>query len=82
MLLRRRRAPADVLRPVAMTAVLLAAQGAVGAIQYALEVPAEIVWVHVALAALTWLAPAVVDRRRGSAGAGVSAASSRRRRSG
>ena len=44
------------LRPVAVTAVLLAAQGTVGAIQYALEVPAEIVWVHVALAALTWLA--------------------------
>jgi cytochrome c oxidase assembly protein subunit 15 len=55
VLLRRRHAPADVLRPVAVTAVLLAAQGTVGAIQYALEVPAEIVWVHVALAALTWL---------------------------
>ena len=53
--LRRRRAPADVLRPVAVAAVLVAAQGAVGGIQYALEVPAEIVWVHVALAALTWL---------------------------
>src|SRR5215218_11115832 len=47
--LRRRRAPADVLRPVAVAAVLVAAQGAVGGIQYALEVPAEIVWVHVAL---------------------------------
>jgi cytochrome c oxidase assembly protein subunit 15 len=35
--------------------VLLAIQGAVGAIQYALEVPAEIVWVHVALATLSWL---------------------------
>jgi heme a synthase len=56
VLLRRRRAPADVLRAVAVAAVLLAAQGTVGAIQYALEVPAEIVWVHVALAALTWLA--------------------------
>ncbi|MEA2132363.1 MAG: heme a synthase [Solirubrobacteraceae bacterium] len=55
VLLRRRRAPADVLRPVAVTAVLLAVQGTVGAVQYALEVPAEIVWVHVALAALTWL---------------------------
>jgi cytochrome c oxidase assembly protein subunit 15 len=56
VLLRRRRAPAEVLRPVAVTAVLLAVQGTIGAIQYALEVPAEIVWVHVALAALTWLA--------------------------
>ena len=53
--LRRRRASADVLRPVALTAVLIAVQGAVGGIQYALEVPAEIVWVHVALAALTWI---------------------------
>ena len=54
--LRRRGAPADVLRPVAVTAILIAVQGAVGGIQYALEVPAEIVWVHVALAVLTWLA--------------------------
>jgi heme a synthase len=53
--LRRRRAPADVQRPVTVSAVLIAVQGAIGGIQYALEVPAEIVWVHVALAALTWL---------------------------
>src|SRR5215210_6982803 len=44
VLLRRRRAAADVLRPVAITAVLVAVQGTVGGIQYALEVPAEIVW--------------------------------------
>jgi cytochrome c oxidase assembly protein subunit 15 len=56
VLLRRRGAPEDVQRPVALAAVLLAVQGAVGGIQYALEVPAEIVWVHVALAALTWVA--------------------------
>ena len=55
VLLRRRRVAADVQRAVALAAVLLAVQGGVGAIQYALEVPAEIVWVHVALAALTWL---------------------------
>ena len=54
--LRRRGAPSDMLRPVAVTAILIAVQGAVGGIQYALEVPAEIVWVHVALAVLTWLA--------------------------
>ena len=30
-------------------------QGAVGAIQYQLELPAEIVWIHVALAACLWL---------------------------
>src|SRR5215212_632747 len=35
MWLRRGQAPADVLRPVAVTAVLLAVQGTVGGIQYA-----------------------------------------------
>jgi cytochrome c oxidase assembly protein subunit 15 len=55
VLLRRRGARDDVQRPVAFTAVLLAVQGAVGGIQYALEAPAEIVWVHVMLAALTWI---------------------------
>ena len=55
VLLRRRGAPDDVQRVVALTAVMLAVQGAVGAIQYVLEVPAEVVWIHVALAALTWL---------------------------
>src|SRR4051794_5004311 len=54
--LRRRGTPADVLRPVAVTAALRGARGAGGGIQYALGVPAEIVWVHVALAVLTWLA--------------------------
>src|SRR5215217_2616259 len=52
MWLRRAQAPADVLRPVAVTAVLLAVQGTVGGIQYGLHLPAEIVWVHVVLAAL------------------------------
>ena len=54
--LRRREAPDEVRRPVAVVAVLIAVQGAVGGIQYALELPAEIVWLHVALAVLTWLA--------------------------
>jgi cytochrome c oxidase assembly protein subunit 15 len=54
--LRRRGAREDVLRPLAVTAALVAVQGAVGGIQYLLELPAEIVWVHVALAALTWIA--------------------------
>src|SRR3954451_19728152 len=41
----------------ALTAVcvLLACQVFVGATQYALKLPAEIVWFHVVLAALTWL---------------------------
>ena len=41
----------------ALTAVcvLLACQGFVGGTQYALKLPAEIVWFHVMLAALTWI---------------------------
>jgi cytochrome c oxidase assembly protein subunit 15 len=35
--------------------VLVACQGVVGSAQYALHLPAEIVWFHVVLAALTWL---------------------------
>jgi cytochrome c oxidase assembly protein subunit 15 len=49
---------ADVMTQNAMTAVcvLLACQGFVGMTQYALELPAEIVWFHVVLSALTWIA--------------------------
>jgi cytochrome c oxidase assembly protein subunit 15 len=35
--------------------VLLACQGFVGGVQYALKLPAEIVWFHVVLAASTWI---------------------------
>jgi cytochrome c oxidase assembly protein subunit 15 len=34
---------------------LLGAQGAIGIAQYQLELPSEMVWVHVALATLTWV---------------------------
>jgi len=56
LLLRRRGAPADVRRPVTEVLALLAVQGAVGTLQYALELPAELVWVHVTLAVVTWIA--------------------------
>jgi cytochrome c oxidase assembly protein subunit 15 len=36
--------------------VLIACQGLVGSAQYAMELPGELVWFHVVLAALTWLA--------------------------
>jgi heme a synthase len=55
LLLRRRGAGADVRRAMTVSCLLLAAQGAVGGIQYRLELPAEIVWVHVVLAACLWL---------------------------
>jgi heme a synthase len=55
-LLRRRSADPQARRATTVTCVLLALQGAVGGLQYQLELPAELVWVHVALAACTWLA--------------------------
>jgi len=36
--------------------VLMAVQGVVGLIQYENGLPAELVWIHVALATCTWLA--------------------------
>ena len=55
LLLRRRGAGPEARRAMTGACVLLAAQAAVGAIQYQLELPAEIVWIHVALAACLWL---------------------------
>jgi cytochrome c oxidase assembly protein subunit 15 len=52
---RRRRASAELVRTLALICLLLAAQGAVGLAQYALALPAEIVWAHVVLATLTWI---------------------------
>jgi cytochrome c oxidase assembly protein subunit 15 len=81
LLLQRRGADADVLRPVFYACLLVAAQGAVGTIQYALELPAEIVWVHVAVATLTWLTlvwSAIAAGRLAPAPAANSAAAERR----
>ncbi len=55
-LARRRGATGEQLRPVTWLCILLAAQGVIGYAQYKLELPAEIVWVHVVLAAMTWVA--------------------------
>ena len=38
-----------------LAAMLVALQGALGLIQYGLELPGGLVWVHVALATLTWV---------------------------
>jgi cytochrome c oxidase assembly protein subunit 15 len=57
-LLKRRRLrgiPLDPLEPLTVLAILLAAQGLIGSTQYELRLPAEMVWVHVALATVTWL---------------------------
>jgi cytochrome c oxidase assembly protein subunit 15 len=54
-LLRARRAGEQVRSALTAVCVLLACQGFVGSAQYALKLPAEMVWFHVVLAALTWI---------------------------
>ncbi len=44
------------LGPLSVLIGLLALQGVVGAVQWELKLPTEIVWIHVALATVTWLA--------------------------
>jgi cytochrome c oxidase assembly protein subunit 15 len=55
LLKRQRTQTLDPLEPLTVMGVLLAAQGLVGAVQYELKLPGEMVWVHVVLATLTWL---------------------------
>jgi heme a synthase len=54
-LARRRAVGPAVQRPLTVLCVLLALQGVVGLDQYETHLPAELVWVHVGLACLTWL---------------------------
>lgn len=56
LLLRQRDAEPGVRRAVSAVVLLMAAQGIVGGVQYALKLPADLVWIHVMLAVLTWLA--------------------------
>jgi cytochrome c oxidase assembly protein subunit 15 len=55
-LLRRPGGDGRALKPLTAVLALLALQGVVGGIQWALELPTEIVWVHVAIATANWLA--------------------------
>ena len=55
-LLRRPGADRRALKPLTVVIGLLALQGAIGGIQWALELPAGIVWVHIAIATGNWLA--------------------------
>jgi cytochrome c oxidase assembly protein subunit 15 len=56
LLLRRPGGDDRAVRPLTAVIGLLALQGVVGGVQWALKLPSEIVWVHVALAVTTWLA--------------------------
>lgn len=51
----RRNASVELARTLLLVCLLLMAQGVVGITQYQLELPSEIVWVHVTLATLTWI---------------------------
>jgi cytochrome c oxidase assembly protein subunit 15 len=54
-LVRRRSAKQAELEPLTVLGVLLAAQGLVGSVQYELQLPGDMVWVHVTLATVTWV---------------------------
>jgi heme a synthase len=56
LLLRRPGGDRRATRPLAVVIGLLALQGAVGGLQWLLELPSELVWLHIALATGTWLA--------------------------
>jgi cytochrome c oxidase assembly protein subunit 15 len=55
LLLRRQGGERRALRPLTVVIGLLALQGAIGGLQWALELPAGIVWLHILVAILTWL---------------------------
>jgi heme a synthase len=54
-LARQRGATAELRTRLTRICALMAVQGAVGIVQFQLELPAEIVWLHVALATLLWV---------------------------
>lgn len=54
-LARRRGASPALIEGLTVAGVLMAAQGLVGSVQYGLELPADLVWVHVTLATATWI---------------------------
>ncbi len=84
-LARRRAADEALQHRLTRLCLLMALQGAIGVVQYRLELPAEAVWVHVALATLLWVgivlaavqagSPRREPRRAGAAGAGSAPAS-------
>jgi cytochrome c oxidase assembly protein subunit 15 len=70
-LVRARRMNTATQNAITAVCVLLACQGLVGLVQYSMELPAEIVWFHVVLSALTWIALLVATAAAGRVGAPV-----------
>ncbi len=67
---RRRDADAALVHRLPRVCLLMALQGVLGLVQYQLEVPAEMVWVHVALATLLWVGIVLAAVQVGLAAAG------------
>jgi cytochrome c oxidase assembly protein subunit 15 len=55
-LLRRPGGDRRALKPLTVVIGLLGLQGVLGAVQWSLELPGELVWLHIAVAILNWLA--------------------------
>jgi heme a synthase len=53
--LARRRGAQGIVEPLTVLGILLAAQGLVGSVQYELRLPADMVWIHVTLATVSWV---------------------------
>jgi cytochrome c oxidase assembly protein subunit 15 len=65
-LARRRGADPALVKRLTRICLLMAAQGALGIVQFQLELPAELVWVHVALATLLWVGIVLAAVQAGS----------------
>jgi cytochrome c oxidase assembly protein subunit 15 len=66
VLARRRGADRHLVHRLTRVCVLMALQGALGVVQFQLELPAELVWVHVALATLLWVGIVLAAVQAGS----------------
>jgi heme a synthase len=65
-LARRRGAEPALVHRLTRVCLLMALQGLLGIVQFAMDVPAELVWVHVALATLLWVGIALAAVQAGS----------------
>jgi cytochrome c oxidase assembly protein subunit 15 len=55
-LAKRREENRELADTLMVAGILMAAQGLIGTVQYELALPADIVWVHVTMATVTWIA--------------------------
>jgi cytochrome c oxidase assembly protein subunit 15 len=65
-LARAREANPELRMRLTRICLLMAAQGVVGIVQFQLDLPAEVVWVHVALATLVWVGLVLAAMQVGS----------------